>query len=76
VEIRKPKEGYANPISLDPLVQYFVAVFFHIKKDTFHGAVKTAWCVWESAFVQRKSHHVDGNAAMRYNWNAYSKRTP
>lgn len=71
VEVRRaPREGFANPIYLDPLTQYFDGGLYRLwpsERYFARGGAKLHRAVWASAFgdIPRGCHihHRDGNAA-------------
>lgn len=71
VEIRRvPNEGFADPIYLDPLTQYFDGGLYRLWKNERYlsrGGKKLHRAVWELAFGKLPEghhvHHKDGNPA-------------
>lgn len=71
VEMRRtPFAGYADPIVLDPLTQYFDGGLFRMwpsEKYLSRGGKKLHRAVWESAFGDVPKgchiHHIDSNPA-------------
>lgn len=71
LEIRRvPDAGYADPIVLDPLTQYFDGGLYRLwPSETYYarGGKKLHRDVWTSAFGEippkHHIHHKDGNAA-------------